>query len=70
MYRTTIDELGVSTDEVDFINHNIINCDEAKELSVNSFLMCRNFKYYMYYKLKCRKYKVIRSLKNFEENIE
>lgn len=66
MYTTAIDELDVSTDEVVFIDDNLINCDGAKELGINSFLMCRDFKYYLYYKLIYKKYKVIRNLNKFE----
>lgn len=67
MYKTAIDELGVSAEETVFIDDNIINCDGAKKLGINSFLMCRDYKYYLYLKLTCRKYKVIHSLENFED---
>lgn len=69
MYKTAIDELGVSAEETVFIDDNIINCDGAKKLGINSFLMCRDYKYYLYLKLTCRKYKVIRSLEKFEKII-
>lgn len=70
MYKTAIDELGVSVEEAVFIDDNIINCDGAKKLGINSFLICRELEHYLYLKLTCRKYKVIRSLERFEKLIE
>ena len=70
MYKTAIDELGISAEEAVFIDDNIINCDGAEKLGIKSFLMCRELKYYLYLKLTCRKYKVIRSLERFENLIE
>jgi len=70
MYKTAIDELGISAGEAVFIDDNIINCDGAKKLGINSLLMCREFKHYLYLKLTSRKYKVIRSLEKIEKVIE
>lgn len=71
MYKSAIDELGVTAEETIFIDDNIVNCDGAKKLGINSFLMCREPKYYLYHKLTCRKHKIIRSLeKLYSLNLE
>jgi putative hydrolase of the HAD superfamily len=70
MYKTAIDELGVSVEETVFIDDNIINCNGAKRLGIDSFLMCREFNQYLYLKLTCRKFKVINNLEKLEKLLE
>ena len=69
MYKSAIDELGVSVEETVFIDDNIVNFNGANKLGINSFLMCREYKYYLYLKLTCRKYKVIHRLESIEKLI-
>ncbi|MDR7855399.1 HAD-IA family hydrolase [Tissierella sp.] len=70
MYKAAIDELGVSVEETVFIDDNIINCNGAKKLGINSFLMCREVNQYLYRKLTCRKYKVIHNLEKLEKLLD
>ena len=64
MYKSALDELKVSSEEAIFIDDSIKNCDGANELGIKSFLLCRDLKSYNYNKITCKKYTVVRSLKD------
>lgn len=62
MYMTALEELNVLPEEAIFIDDSIKNCDGAKDLGIKTFLLCRDYRYYIYSKFKCRSHNVIRSL--------
>lgn len=66
MYKSALDELNVLPHEAIFIDDNIKNCDGAKKLGIESFLLCRDLKSYIYYKVKCKNHRVIRNLSNIK----
>ena len=67
MYKTALEELGVLPEEAIFIDDNIKNCDGAMKLGINSFVLCRDFKSYIYHKIFKRNYTAIRSLKDINK---
>lgn len=62
MYSTALKELGVKPEEAIFIDDNFNNCDGAKKLGIQSFLLCRDTKMYWFLKIAIRRHKVIRNL--------
>lgn len=64
MYKSALEELNVSAKEVIFIDDSIKNCDGANELGIRSFLLCRDLESFVFNELTCKKYTVIRSLKD------
>lgn len=62
MYKTALEELNVSPEEAIFIDDSIRNCDGAIKLGINSFVLCRDWRLYIYNKLTHRNYNVIRDL--------
>lgn len=62
MYTTALKELNVSPEESIFIDDSIRNCDGAIKLGIRSFVLCRDWKLYIYHKLFKRKYSVVRNL--------
>lgn len=64
MYRTALNELGVSAEEALFIDDNMRNCDGAKKMGMNTILLCRDLKLYLKNKIICRNHKVIRSIRS------
>lgn len=62
MYRSALDELDVSPEETIFIDDNIKNCDGAKNLGINSYILCRNWRSYIYYKIRHGSYGIVRNL--------
>lgn len=62
MYKTALAELDVSPEETIFIDDNIKNCDGARNLGINTFVLCRDLRLYFYRKFTCRKYKIINTL--------
>ncbi|PJI07888.1 MULTISPECIES: HAD-IA family hydrolase [Clostridium] len=69
MYNTALHELGVLPGEAVFIDDNVKNCAGAKELGLQSIVLCRSFSMYMYNKLFCRNYRIIRNLNGLERYI-
>lgn len=67
MYKTTLDELGVSPEEAVFIDDNIKNCDGAKRLGIKTILVCREFRLYLLNKIICRNHKVIRNIRYLKD---
>lgn len=65
MYETALKELNVSFKEAIFVDDNIKNCDGAKELGIQSFLLCRDIEQYIYYKHTCKNHTVVSSLSEF-----
>ncbi len=62
MYSTALIELGVSPGDAIFIDDNFKNCDGAKKLGIQSFVLCRDIRVYWFFKIFLRKHRVIRSL--------
>lgn len=62
MYRSALDELDVSPEETIFIDDNIKNCDGAKNLGITSYILCRNWRPYIYYKICHSSYGIVRNL--------
>ncbi len=63
MYKTALNELGVSANEAIFIDDNIRNCDGAKKLGIKTILLCRDFKLYLFNKITCKNHKVERDIR-------
>ena len=64
MYKLALDELSVSPEEAIFIDDSIKNCDGAQRIGIKSFVLCRDWKTYAYNKFLCKRYIVIRNLKD------
>jgi putative hydrolase of the HAD superfamily len=62
MYKTALDELNVLPEEAIFIDDNMYNCNGAIKLGINAFLLCRDWRLYVYNKLVYRNYNIIRNL--------
>lgn len=62
MYSTALIELKVSPGDAIFIDDNFKNCDGAKKLGIQSFVLCRDIRVYWFFKIFLRKHRVIRSL--------
>lgn len=62
MYKTALEELKVLPEEAIFIDDNIKNCQGARKLGINSFLLCRDWKVYFYSKIICKNNNVIQNL--------
>jgi putative hydrolase of the HAD superfamily len=62
MYKTALEELNVPPDEAIFIDDSIKNCDGAINLGINSFVLSRDWRLYVYNKLTNRNHNIIRSL--------
>ncbi|WP_160675422.1 HAD-IA family hydrolase [Clostridium sp. C8-1-8] len=62
MYKSAINELNFEAEQCIFIDDNINNCDGAKKLGIESLLLCRDKKSYVYNKVTCKRHKVIKSL--------
>jgi putative hydrolase of the HAD superfamily len=62
MYKTALDELNVLPEEAIFIDDNINNCNGAIKLGINAFVLCRDWRLYVYNKLVYRNYNIIRNL--------
>lgn len=70
MYKTALDELGVSPEKAIFIDDNIRNCEGARKLGIRTFLLCRDYGYFIYNRLLCKGHKVIRNLNNIMDLID
>lgn len=64
MYRTALEELETSPNEAIFIDDSIRNCDGAKKLGIQSFLLCRDWRLFAYNKITCKSHKVIQNIRN------
>jgi len=62
MYKAALEELNVSPAEAIFIDDNIKNCKGAEAVGIQSILLCRDWKLYLYHKLSSRNFRVIRNL--------
>lgn len=62
MYETALNELNILPEEAIFIDDSVKNCDGAKQLGIKTYLICRELREYLYYKMTCREHTVIRSL--------
>jgi len=67
MYKTALLELNVSPDEAIFIDDNIENCDGAKKLGIQSFLLCRDWKSYFHNRITCKSHDVIQNLNEIKK---
>lgn len=70
MYETALNDLNVFPEEAIFIDDSIRNCDGAKKLGIQTFLLCRDIKSYIYYKLTCRNHTVVRNLSSVLRKID
>lgn len=62
MYKTALNELDVLPEEAIFIDDSIKNCAGAIKLGINSFVLCRDWRLYIYNQLCHRNYNIIRNL--------
>ncbi|AJA47076.1 HAD-superfamily hydrolase [Clostridium pasteurianum DSM 525 = ATCC 6013] len=61
MYKTALEELDVSPEEAIFIDDSIKNCDGAINLGIKSFVLCRDWRLYIYNKFAYRNYSIIKN---------
>ena len=64
MYKLALDKIKVSSEEAIFIDDYIKNCDGAQGIGIKSFVLCREWKTYIYNKFTCERYTVIRNIKD------
>ncbi len=69
MYETALKELNLLPEEVIFVDDNVKNCDGAKDLGIDTYLLCRNFTSYTYHKLKSKHHKVVKNLRSIFKSI-
>lgn len=62
MYKAAMEELNISPEEAIFIDDSIKNCDGAKALGIQSFVLCRDWRAYYYNRITCKKHNIIRNL--------
>ncbi|MDC7222650.1 MAG: HAD-IA family hydrolase [Spirochaetales bacterium] len=63
MYLTALEELGLTPEEVLFVDDNILNLEGAREVGIReTYLLCRSFKAFLYYKFTCTRHRVIGNL--------
>ncbi len=67
MFTEALQELEVAPEDAIFIDDNIWNCDGAAKLGIRCFLLCRDSGMYWFFKLVCRKHKVIRNLQELNK---
>lgn len=64
MYKTALEELEVKPEEAIFIDDSIKNCDGARKLGINSYVLSRDIRLYLYNKIMCTNHAVIRDLRD------
>lgn len=62
MFRLALQELNIKPEESVFIDDNPKNCEVAKKFGITPVLLCRDFKYYIFTKIKYRDILVVRNL--------
>ncbi|WP_010234603.1 HAD-IA family hydrolase [Clostridium arbusti] len=62
MYKAALEELDVSAEESIFIDDSIRNCEGAIKLGIKSFVLCRDWRLYIYNKFAYRNYSIIKNL--------
>lgn len=67
MYKTALEELDVSPEESIFIDDSIRNCDGAIKLGINSFVLCRDWRVYLYNKISHRNHNVIKNFYDIDK---
>lgn len=67
MYRTALEELNICPKEAIYIDDSIKNCEGAIKMGINSFLMCRDLRIYIYNRLTNRNYNIIRNLNDIKK---
>lgn len=70
MYKTALEELEVSPEEAIFIDDSIKNCDGAINLGIESFVLCRDLRLYIYNKFAYRNYNIIRNLYDIDKMLD
>lgn len=70
MYKTALDELGVSPEETVFIDDNIKNCIGASKLGIKPIVLNRDWRMYAYNKLINRKYDIISNLYDVKKMLD
>lgn len=63
MYKIALKELNVLPQDAIFIDDSIKNCDGAKKIGIESFVLCRDLRLYFYNKVTCNNHHIIRNLK-------
>ncbi|HHD2753222.1 TPA: HAD-IA family hydrolase [Clostridium perfringens] len=62
MFRLALQELNVQPEESIFIDDNPKNCEAAMKFGITPIILCRDFKSYIYNKIKYRNILVVRNL--------
>lgn len=62
MFRLALQELNVQPEESIFIDDNPKNCEAAMKFGIIPIILCRDFKSYIYNKIKYRNILVVRNL--------
>lgn len=67
MFRAVLEELGILPEEAIFIDDSIKNCDGARKLGIQSFVLCREWRSYFYNRLACKNHSVIQNLNEIKK---
>lgn len=70
MYKTALEELEVSPDEAIFVDDSIKNCDGAKQLGIGTFVLCRDWRRFIYNKFTCKAHGIVQSLYSIERILD
>jgi len=62
MFNAALDALDVTAGEALFVDDNKKNCDAARDLGLQTALLCRDYAEYLFYRLTVKTHRVIRSL--------
>lgn len=70
MYQSVLDELNISPEQAIFVDDSIENCNGALKLGIQSFVINRNWKLYLWNKLMHRDYHFIRHLYDLKDLLD
>lgn len=67
MYKSALDELGILPEEAIFIDDSIKNCDGARSLEIQSFVLSRDWRSYFHNRLYCKNHNIIQNLNQIKK---
>ncbi|MDF2935373.1 MAG: HAD-superfamily hydrolase [Paenibacillaceae bacterium] len=70
MYQKALEELDLRPEEVIFVDDNPANCEGARELGIQSILLCRDWRLFLYHTFKSWGFPVVRNIKGVLKYIQ
>lgn len=70
MYKKALEELALQPEDAVFVDDNLVNCEGAGKAGIQSILLCRDWRLFLYYTFKSRSYPVVRNLKGIINYIQ